>query len=112
MLGPTITVAFSVATLPTFALTVAPGLGGASVAGTLAAAYGAGHEAAGAAAQLGINLVTIVVAGVCTLFVQRRLYVRRRRKHLEDPARKEADLPMGRRLKEKTTRPASSESSR
>jgi hypothetical protein len=43
MLGPTITVAFSVATLPTFALTVAPGLGGASVAGTLAAAYGAGN---------------------------------------------------------------------
>ena len=36
-----------------------------------------------------INLVAIVMAGVLTLYLQRRLYVRRRRKHLDDPARKE-----------------------
>ena len=33
-------------------------------------------EAGGAAAQLGINLAAIVLAGVLTLFVQRRFYVR------------------------------------
>ncbi len=78
----------------------------------VAAAYGAGGEAAGAAIQLSINLVTIVLAGICTLYIQRRLYVRRRRKHLDDPARVEADLPLGRSLKETTRRPASSEPSR
>jgi uncharacterized hydrophobic protein (TIGR00271 family) len=48
----------------------------------VAAAYGYGHEAAGAAAQLGINLVALVLAGVLTLSLQRRFYVARRRKHL------------------------------
>ena len=46
--------------------------------------------------QLGINLAAIVLAGVLTLFVQRRYYVARRRKHLNDPARKAAGLPVGR----------------
>jgi uncharacterized hydrophobic protein (TIGR00271 family) len=78
----------------------------------VAAAYGAAGEAGSAAAQLAINLTTIVLAGICTLFIQRRLYVRRRRKHLDDPARAEADLPLGHSLKEKTRRPASSEPSR
>ena len=78
----------------------------------VAAAYGAAGEALGAAAQLAVNLTTIVLAGICTLYIQRRLYVRRRRKHLEDPARAEADLPLGHSLKEKTTRPASSERAR
>jgi uncharacterized hydrophobic protein (TIGR00271 family) len=62
----------------------------------VAAAYGESSDAAGAAGQLGINLVGIVVAGVLTLYVQRRYYVARRRKHLMDPIRKEAGLPLGR----------------
>ncbi len=61
----------------------------------LAAAYGDWDGAGGAAAQLGINLSGIVAAGVVTLFVQRRYYVARRRKHLSDPAREAAGLPMG-----------------
>lgn len=36
-------------------------------------------EAGGATAQLGLNLVTILLAGVLTLFCQRRWYVHRRR---------------------------------
>ncbi|MGG7655460.1 MFS transporter [Kocuria rosea] len=42
-LGLTVTVAFSVATLPIYAVAIAPMLGGASVAGTMVAAYGAGN---------------------------------------------------------------------
>ncbi|MDQ3588344.1 MAG: DUF389 domain-containing protein [Actinomycetota bacterium] len=59
-------------------------------------AYGDAAGAAGAAAQLAINLAAIVLAGVVTLFLQRRLYVERRREHLRDPVRTEADLPLGR----------------
>ena len=62
----------------------------------LAAAYGDWDRATGAAAQLGINLVAIVLAGVVTLFIQRRYYVVRRRRHLSHPARQAAGLPMGR----------------
>jgi len=47
----------------------------------LAAAYGDWGEAGGAALQLGINLATIVVAGLVTLCVQRLSYVFRRRRH-------------------------------
>ncbi len=61
----------------------------------VAAAYGDWHEAAGAAMQLGINLTSIVIAGVLTLFIQRRYYVTRRRKHLQDPSRAAAGLPVG-----------------
>jgi uncharacterized hydrophobic protein (TIGR00271 family) len=61
----------------------------------VAAAYGDWGEAGGAATQLAINLVAIVLAGVLTLFVQRRYYVRRRRAHLSDPARAAAGLPLG-----------------
>ena len=43
----------------------------------VAAAYGDWGEAGGAAAQLAINLTSIVLAGVLTLFVQRRYYVPR-----------------------------------
>ena len=60
----------------------------------VAAAYGDWGEAGGAAAQLGINLVSIVVAGLVTLFIQRRYYVTRRRRHLMDPARTAAGLPI------------------
>jgi uncharacterized hydrophobic protein (TIGR00271 family) len=62
----------------------------------VAAAYGEWGIAGKAALQLGINLAGIVAAGVITLFVQRRYYVARRRKHLQDPVRGEAGLPVGR----------------
>jgi uncharacterized hydrophobic protein (TIGR00271 family) len=52
----------------------------------VAAAYGDGHEALGAAAQLGINLVALVLAGGLTLSLQRRVYRVRRRKHLTERA--------------------------
>ena len=59
----------------------------------VAAAYDDWPEAAGAAAQLGINLSGIVLAGVITLFVQRRFYVARRRRHRQGPEREAAGLP-------------------
>jgi len=62
----------------------------------VAAAYGDWSEAGGAAAQLAINLTAIVMAGVLTLFIQRRYYVARRVKHLSDPSRAAAGLPVGR----------------
>jgi uncharacterized hydrophobic protein (TIGR00271 family) len=62
----------------------------------VAAAYGDWGEAGGAAAQLAINLTSIVLAGVLTLYVQRRYYVARRREHLDDPHRAAAGLPVGR----------------
>ena len=63
----------------------------------VAAAFGDWAEWRGAMLQLALNLVAIVLAGVGTLFVQRRLYMRRRRDHLKDRARAEAGLPLGRR---------------
>jgi uncharacterized hydrophobic protein (TIGR00271 family) len=62
----------------------------------VAAAYGTWHDAGGAAGQLVINLTSIVLAGVLTLFVQRRYYVARRVEHLSDPSRAAAGLPIGR----------------
>jgi uncharacterized hydrophobic protein (TIGR00271 family) len=59
----------------------------------VAAAYGEWPEAGGAAAQLGINLTGIVLAGIITLFVQRRFYIARRRPHRKGPAREAAGLP-------------------
>jgi uncharacterized hydrophobic protein (TIGR00271 family) len=50
----------------------------------VAAAYGDWADAAGAAGQLAINLATIVLAGVLTLFIQRRAYDARRRRHLRE----------------------------
>jgi uncharacterized hydrophobic protein (TIGR00271 family) len=61
----------------------------------VAAAYGEWGDARGAAGQLLINLSGIVAAGVITLFIQRRFYVARRRKHLGHPARTAAGLPLG-----------------
>lgn len=60
------------------------------------AALGAWSVAGGAAGQLAINLSAIVLAGVGTLFLQRRFYVSRRRRHLSDPVREAAGLPVGR----------------
>ena len=59
----------------------------------VAAAYGHWSDAGGALLQLAINLAGIVAAGVTTLFLQRRVYEVRRRKHLDDPERKAAGLP-------------------
>jgi len=50
----------------------------------VAAAYGDWDQALGAAEQLAINLTTIVLAGVLTLFIQRRGYIARRRRHLRE----------------------------
>ena len=65
----------------------------------VAAALG-DDEVWGAAAQLAINLGAIVAAGVAVLYLQRRLYVRRRRAHLADEAREAAGLPLGRSRRE------------
>lgn len=53
----------------------------------VAAAYGDGGEMLGAAAQLLINLGAIFLAGISTLFLQRRAYRSRRRKHVAGRAR-------------------------
>jgi uncharacterized hydrophobic protein (TIGR00271 family) len=50
----------------------------------LAAALGNWGDWRGAMLQLSINLVAIVLAGVTTLFVQRQLFERRRRRHLDE----------------------------
>jgi uncharacterized hydrophobic protein (TIGR00271 family) len=60
----------------------------------VAAALG-DDEVAGAALQLAINLGAIVAAGFAVLYIQRRLYVRRRREHLGHEAREAAGLPLG-----------------
>jgi uncharacterized hydrophobic protein (TIGR00271 family) len=62
----------------------------------VAAAYTNWDDVEGAAIQLGVNLASIVAAGVATLYVQRRYYVSRRKRHLRDPIREEAGLPYGR----------------
>ena len=62
----------------------------------VAAAVGDANEWIGAMEQLSLNLSAILLAGIGTLYVQRLLYVRRRRKHLYDEAREAAGLPRGR----------------
>jgi uncharacterized hydrophobic protein (TIGR00271 family) len=47
----------------------------------------------GAMAQLVVNLTAIVLAGVFTLSIQRRLFERRRQRHMEDGSRALAGLP-------------------
>jgi uncharacterized hydrophobic protein (TIGR00271 family) len=59
----------------------------------VAAALADWSEWRGAMAQLAVNLTAIVLAGVFTLFVQRKLYERRRRRHLDDGMRAIAGLP-------------------
>jgi uncharacterized hydrophobic protein (TIGR00271 family) len=71
----------------------------------VAAAYGQWSDAKGAAIQLAINLGGIVASGVLTLFVQRRYYIARRRRHLMDPIRTGAGLPLGRSKRGTTTIP-------
>jgi uncharacterized hydrophobic protein (TIGR00271 family) len=62
----------------------------------VALAYGDWSEWRGAQLQLSVNLAMIVVAGVTTLYLQRLLYQRRRIRHLSDPTRERAGLPVGR----------------
>ena len=81
--GALVGVLISVTTIP-----AAAGMG-------IAAAYGDWSNAGGATLQLAINLGAILLAGVSTLYVQRRYYVSRRRKHRRDPARSAAGLPTG-----------------
>jgi uncharacterized hydrophobic protein (TIGR00271 family) len=61
----------------------------------VAAAYTEWSEWRGAMLQLGVNLGAILIAGIATLYVQRLLYTRRRRAHLQDTAREAAGLPLG-----------------
>jgi uncharacterized hydrophobic protein (TIGR00271 family) len=62
----------------------------------VAAALGAWHEWLGATEQLSLNMSAILLAGITTLFIQRRIYLRRRVAHLHDDARVAAGLPIGR----------------
>ena len=61
----------------------------------VAAAYGQWNEWRGAMAQLAVNLSGIIAAGIVTLWVQRRIYLKRRVLHLHDSAREAAGLPIG-----------------
>jgi uncharacterized hydrophobic protein (TIGR00271 family) len=54
----------------------------------------------GAQGQLAVNLTAITLAGILTLFIQRKLYQRRRRAHLQHEAREAAGLPVGRSRRE------------
>jgi uncharacterized hydrophobic protein (TIGR00271 family) len=62
----------------------------------VAAALADWSEWVGAMEQLSLNLAMILLAGIGTLFIQRRLYLRRRVAHLQDEAREAAGLPLGR----------------
>jgi uncharacterized hydrophobic protein (TIGR00271 family) len=61
----------------------------------VAAAYRNWDEMGGAAAQLGINLASLLLAGVLTLFVQRLVYQLRWRRHQRSRAREQAGLSTG-----------------
>jgi uncharacterized hydrophobic protein (TIGR00271 family) len=61
----------------------------------VAAAYGDWKTVWEAQLQLAINLVAIFGAGLLTLYVQRKLYVARRHRHLSESARAAAGLPVG-----------------
>jgi uncharacterized hydrophobic protein (TIGR00271 family) len=67
----------------------------------VAAAFADWAEWRGAIAQLSVNLAGIMLAGIGTLFLQRRLYMRRRVRHLKHEAREVAGLPIGRSRHEK-----------
>ena len=66
----------------------------------VAAAYTEWSEFRGAVLQLTVNLAGIFLAGLLTLYIQRLLYMRRRRDHLDDAARVAAGLPLGRSRRE------------
>ncbi len=70
----------------------------------VAAALGDGDEWVGAMEQLALNLGAILLAAVGTLYLQRLLYLRRRRRHLHHEAREAAGLPIGRSRRQATAR--------
>ena len=75
----------------------------------VSAALGDTEEWVGAMGQLSLNLAAILLAGVGTLYIQRRLYIRRRRRHLQQEGpRHAAGLPIGhsRRADSITAKPA------
>src|SRR3954469_8265155 len=72
-------------------VTTIPAAGNAAVA----VAYGDWSEWLGAAEQLALNVVLIVASGIATLYLQRRLYIARRRKHLTAEYREAGGLPLG-----------------
>ena len=61
----------------------------------VAAALGEFDKWVGAMEQLALNLSAIFLACIGTLYLQRRLYMRRRRRHLQEPQRSAAGLPLG-----------------
>jgi uncharacterized hydrophobic protein (TIGR00271 family) len=61
----------------------------------VAAAYTEWSEFRGAALQLAVNLSAILISGLGTLYLQRLVYLRRRREHLHHEAREVAGLPLG-----------------
>jgi uncharacterized hydrophobic protein (TIGR00271 family) len=71
----------------------------------VAAAFTDWDEFGGAVAQLGANLAGIFLAGFITLFIQRKLYQRRRRAHLHHEAREIAGLPIGMSRREQLGKP-------
>jgi len=62
----------------------------------VAFAFADWSEWRGAMGQLAVNLSAILLAGIVTLFIQRRIYRRRRVAHLHEEARELAGLPIGR----------------
>jgi uncharacterized hydrophobic protein (TIGR00271 family) len=72
-------------------VTTIPAAGNAAVA----VAYGDFDEWRGAAEQLALNLVLITIAGTATLYVQHRLYDRRRRGQRDADYREAGGLPRG-----------------
>jgi uncharacterized hydrophobic protein (TIGR00271 family) len=72
----------------------------------VALAYGDIDEWIGAQAQLAVNLTCIALAGILTLYIQRKLYQRRRRAHLSDAAREAGGLPVGESRHGKRSEPA------
>jgi uncharacterized hydrophobic protein (TIGR00271 family) len=62
----------------------------------VAAAYEDWSTMGGAALQLVLNLFFIFLSGLITLLIQRRLYMKRRLRHLNDESRRDAGLPLGR----------------
>lgn len=70
----------------------------------VAAAYADWSVTLGALIQLVVNLGAIVAGGLLTLYIQRLLYVRRRRKHLADDSRRIAGLPVGQSRRRKKQR--------
>ena len=61
----------------------------------VAAAYGDWSTVGGAGIQLILNVFAIALAGFITLYIQRRIYIKRRRAHLGEESRRDAGLPIG-----------------